>query len=234
MVQMLKRTTLLTLIGLLSSFSIMMAQDLKAKEDSALVKVHVTNFDGNPHQGITIHFVGKENGKTYKGKTDENGRIEILLPEGETYQTEYEVFDRTFDYQNFKIPAKRGRYTSELKFQIEPPKTFTLENVHFKSGKATLQKTSYEYLNEMVELLQTKQSMRIEIAGHTDNVGSKEENMTLSKQRAQSVKEFLVEKGIDPGRVTTKGYGATQPVATNKSVEGRQKNRRTEVRILER
>ncbi len=124
--------------------------------------------------------------------------------------------------------------SSQLRIKIEPPTTFTLEDVHFESGKATLRKSSYDRLNEMVEYMKSKPSVKLEIAGHTDNVGSKQDNKKLSLQRAKAVKNYLVEQGIEEKRLVAKGYGESQPVATNETKEGRQKNRRTEVRILER
>ena len=76
-----------------------------------------------------------------------------------------------------------------------------------------------------------KPQLEIEIAGHTDNVGTAESNMTLSLNRAKSVRNYLISKGIDANRVSIQGYGDTQPIASNDSAEGRQKNRRTVVNI---
>ena len=74
--------------------------------------------------------------------------------------------------------------------------------------------------------------MEIEIAGHTDNVGTIESNIKLSKERANSVRNYLIKKGISAKRVIAKGYGETQAVADNLTPQGRKKNRRTEVRII--
>jgi len=79
--------------------------------------------------------------------------------------------------------------------------------------------------------LTIKPQLEIEIAGHTDNVGTAESNMTLSLNRAKSVRNYLISKGIDANRVSIQGYGDTQPIASNDSAEGRQKNRRTVVNI---
>jgi outer membrane protein OmpA-like peptidoglycan-associated protein len=77
-----------------------------------------------------------------------------------------------------------------------------------------------------------KKTLTIEIAGHTDDVGEPEANQKLSEDRANSVKQYLEKKGIAPERLTAKGYGDTQPVADNATASGKQKNRRTEVRIV--
>jgi OOP family OmpA-OmpF porin len=77
-----------------------------------------------------------------------------------------------------------------------------------------------------------KEEQKIEIAGHTDNVGKDADNLKLSLQRAEAVRNYLIKKGIKADRITAKGYGATQPVADNGTDAGRQKNRRTEVVLL--
>ena len=77
-----------------------------------------------------------------------------------------------------------------------------------------------------------KENEKIEIGGHTDNVGSDADNLKLSQQRAEAIRQYLIKKGIQPARVIAKGYGASEPVADNSTNEGRQNNRRTEVKIL--
>ncbi len=77
-----------------------------------------------------------------------------------------------------------------------------------------------------------KPNLVIEIGGHTDNVGDDKSNELLSQRRAESVKQYLVKKGVKPERVQTKGYGESMPIADNDSEEGRQKNRRTELKVV--
>ena len=109
-----------------------------------------------------------------------------------------------------------------------PKKVFVLEGVNFESGKATITQDSYISLMKVVDIMETFTEATFEIVGHTDNVGKKEKNMQLSADRAAAVKNFLVEKGINESRITTSGKGDTQPVATNKTPEGRAQNRRIE------
>lgn len=109
-----------------------------------------------------------------------------------------------------------------------PKKVFVLEGVNFESGKATITQDSYISLMKVVDIMETFTDATFEIVGHTDNVGNKAKNMQLSADRAASVKNFLVEKGISESRITTKGMGDTKPVATNKTPEGRAQNRRIE------
>ena len=109
-----------------------------------------------------------------------------------------------------------------------PKKVFVLEGVNFESGKSTITQDSYISLMKVVDIMETFPEATFEIIGHTDNIGNKDKNMTLSADRANAVKNFLVEKGITESRMTTKGMGDTKPVASNKTPEGRAQNRRIE------
>jgi outer membrane protein OmpA-like peptidoglycan-associated protein len=79
--------------------------------------------------------------------------------------------------------------------------------VHFDFGKATLREESFKQLDELYEYLKWKETCKVEIAGHTDNVGADNENQFLSQKRAETVKAWLVKKGIQPARIIAKGYG---------------------------
>jgi len=102
-----------------------------------------------------------------------------------------------------------------------------IKNLEFDLGKATIRSKSFPTLNRVANLLVTK-NFSLKLAGHTDNTGSKELNMRLSKDRAESVKAYLVSQGVNASRVEATGYGLTQPIASNKTAAGRQKNRRVE------
>ena len=102
-----------------------------------------------------------------------------------------------------------------------------IRNLEFDLGKATIRSKSFPTLNRVANVLVTK-NFSLKLAGHTDNTGSKELNMRLSKDRAESVKAYLVSQGVNASRVEATGYGLTQPIATNKTAAGRQKNRRVE------
>lgn len=102
-----------------------------------------------------------------------------------------------------------------------------IRNLEFDLGKSTIRAKSYPTLNRVANLLVTK-NFSLKLAGHTDNTGSADLNMRLSKDRAESVKAYLVSQGVNPSRVEATGYGKNQPIATNKTAAGRQKNRRVE------
>ena len=102
-----------------------------------------------------------------------------------------------------------------------------IKNLEFDLGKATIRSKSYASLNRVAALLVEK-NFSLKLAGHTDNTGSKELNLRLSKERAESVKAYLVSQGANASRIEATGYGMGQPIATNKTAAGRQQNRRVE------
>ena len=102
-----------------------------------------------------------------------------------------------------------------------------IQNLEFDLGKATIRPTSHVSLNKVAALLIEK-NFSLKLAGHTDNTGSMQTNMRLSKERAEAVKAYLVSKGANQSRIEATGYGPTQPIATNNTAAGRQENRRVE------
>ena len=120
----------------------------------------------------------------------------------------------------------------ELK-PIEKGAKIVINNIFFETGKATLSPQSNVELEKAVDLLKTNPTMIIEVGGHTDNVGDDAYNMKLSHDRSKSVREYLVKAGIASERVQAKGYGESNPIATNDTEDGRKANRRTEFVILE-
>jgi len=122
---------------------------------------------------------------------------------------------------------------SDLKAQqTERGIVLTIGDVLFATGKADLSPDAIRNVDKLADFLQAHPNRNVLIEGHTDSVGSDEFNLTLSQDRADSVEEQLLAKGIDPGRISTKGYGKKYPVATNDTPAGRQQNRRVEVIIL--
>lgn len=108
-----------------------------------------------------------------------------------------------------------------------------IKGIQFDFGKATIRKESHQLLDEAVKVLTQYPELRILISGHTDNVGEAQRNIELSQQRAASVKEYIVAKGVDAGRVETRGAGPNEPVADNATDKGRQENRRIEFKLLQ-
>jgi outer membrane protein OmpA-like peptidoglycan-associated protein len=109
----------------------------------------------------------------------------------------------------------------------------TLRGVNFELGKAVLLPISREILQDVARSLVTNPAVRVEVAGHTDSTGSRAVNERLSLARAESVKAFLIENGVDADRMEVRGYASTQPVASNKTASGRAQNRRVELRRID-
>jgi outer membrane protein OmpA-like peptidoglycan-associated protein len=117
---------------------------------------------------------------------------------------------------------------------LEGSQVRVLQQVHFQTGSATILPDSFPMLQEIVLLLKANPDIkRMRIEGHTDNRGNADMNLDLSKRRAASVRQWLVDHGIDSGRLESEGYGLTRPIASNDTDEGRALNRRVEFKILE-
>ncbi|MGB1316278.1 MAG: OmpA family protein [Chitinophagales bacterium] len=203
-------------------------------QDTATVIVKVQDENLKPIIGEQIIFEDKNKSYKTSNASGEDGTMEIKLLGGKTYNISIKTIGEAQEYNTLEIPplAPNTKYgVNELTITIYESKTFTLDNVYFDSGKSTLKKESFTELNELFEYLSLKKTIKIEIAGHTDNVGNDAANMTLSQNRADAVKNYLVKKGIASNRIETKAYGETQPVMSNESAEGRAKNRRIEVNV---
>ena len=126
---------------------------------------------------------------------------------------------------------------SSNKINIENTKigeAIILENISFELNSSKLTGSSYPTLNHLVELFNTYPNLKIEIAGHTDNIGNKDDNIKLSENRAKSVVDYLISEGVKYNRVQAKGYGESFPISDNTTEKGREKNRRVEFKILQR
>ena len=115
-----------------------------------------------------------------------------------------------------EVPATVAKFTGAIK------------GIKFKTGSAVLQAASYATLKKAAEVLNEYPDLRLEVQGHTDSKGDDDKNMALSQARADSVKKYLVKKGVDEGRIEAKGFGETVPVADNETKQGRAENRRVE------
>lgn len=106
------------------------------------------------------------------------------------------------------------------------------DNLEFNTGKSTIRSSSYESLNDLATYLKENTMYSLLIEGHTDNVGSRTSNITLSKNRANAVKTYLINKGVSSSRLFTKWYGPDKPIDDNSTEEGRQRNRRVEMNLV--
>jgi OmpA-OmpF porin, OOP family len=227
---------------LLFTFAIVFAQTNTVVQNASQAKdapvdVTVADFKNNMLAHEIIVFRSGKTDKEYQGMSQDNGKFSLRLPAGDKYEIFILGFKDSTSYNFLTIPplAANSSYKNAFKvdIQFQPAKTFVLEDVNYETGKAILKPESFPVLDELVALLVRKDDERIEIGGHTDNVGKPAANLLLSMERAKSVMAYLVGKGIDASRLVAKGYGQTMPIANNKTAAGKAQNRRTEVKILE-
>lgn len=130
---------------------------------------------------------------------------------------------------------RKGTWDKKQKKCISALDTSTqnvIENLLFKTDSFKIDPTSFSYLDDLAVNLQNSPSANLKIEGHTDNTGSAEYNQTLSENRANEVKKYLVNKNISSNRIIAKGFGETRPITTNDTKEGRSTNRRVEFIIV--
>ncbi len=178
---------------------------------------------------------GKDIGVARSGPT--TGEYKITLPSGGRYAFRAEAPGYIAVNDNLDVTTLKEyrELTRDLYLvPIEVGQTVRLNNIFFDFAKIVLRDESFPELNRMVEVLNANPTMEIEIAGHTDNVGTDESNLALSRNRANSVADYLASKGVTRARMKVQGYGMTKPLASNDTEEGRQQNRRVEIKILKR
>jgi len=173
-------------------------------------------------------------------KTNNNGELLIPLRTERSYELQITTTEHLFYSEYIALDTVYDQlqpYTREITLEtiqrtddtISENRVLTLNNIFWASGSATLLASSKRELNILLDILQKYPDQQIIIQGHTDNVGSEEDNLKLSMDRAQAVLSYLKEGGISDHRMSTKGYGESAPVADNDTVAGRQSNRRVEI-----
>ena len=198
----------------------------------------------NPIPG-KFQLIDLETGKEviYSEADKITGEFMVSLPINKDYALNVSYPGYTFFSQNFNMRNPENLEAIHMDVPMVPivsDQPILLANVFFDLNKSTLRPESYVELNKLVEFLESNPKVKIEIGGHTDSRGNN--NMELSNDRAKSVYDYVVNKGIDASRLTYKGYGATKPVYTDEYINGlntdkekeaaHQANRRTEYKII--
>ena len=173
--------------------------------------------------------------------TDNKGGFLTCLPMGSNYALNVNKEKYFFHSENFellKTSSLQKPFLLKIALQPIPIETVSekpvksepiiLKNVFFESGSAELKAASVIELNKLKALLTTNANLKIQINGHTDDVGSKTDNLNLSENRAKAVADYLIEQGIAADRLSYKGFGESEPIDNNDTEEGRKNNRRTE------
>jgi len=202
-----------------------------------LVKGKVLNKKTNAPLQAVIYYYDIETNEEVGSATSnpENGEYNIILQFGKKYsfRANKENFYAVNDFLDVMNLNEYKEIEKDLYLvPVEIGQTIRLNNIFFDFNKADLKTESYEELDRLTSFLQDNKKIEIEIAGHTDNVGSDEYNQKLSQQRVESVVAYIVSKGIDKNRLQAKGYGESKPIASNETEEGKSTNRRVEFTIL--
>ncbi len=164
------------------------------------------------------------------------GKYLVTLPSGKNYGIAVKKDGYLFHSENFNLPdnADYQEFNKDVALKkIEVGSVIVLRNIFFDFDKATIRPESANELDRLIKLLNDNPTIKIELGSHTDSKGSDDYNLKLSDNRSKSVVEYLITKGIPSARLVAKGYGETKPIDTNDTDAGRQNNRRTEFKILE-
>ncbi|RZK24621.1 MAG: hypothetical protein EOO56_00690 [Hymenobacter sp.] len=163
-----------------------------------------------------------------------SGRYLVSLPSGTNYGIVVRQEGYLFHSENFDLPADAA-YAEVVKDiplkKLEVGVVIVLNNIFFDTGKATLRPESTAELERLQKLLTEQPTLKLEMAGHTDNVGKPAANQDLSQRRAQAVVSYLTQHGVAADRLAAAGYGDTRPLTPNNTKLGRQLNRRTEFKV---
>ncbi|HRG57583.1 MAG TPA: OmpA family protein [Bacteroidia bacterium] len=163
------------------------------------------------------------------------GNYEAAVPTGKKYELIAKSMDYQTAYENINVPVSQKNQEIVKDFPLNNlavGSKIILKNIFYDFDKATLRAQSIIELDHLIQLLNDYPNMRIELSSHTDNKGTADYNIYLSNARSKSCVDYLISKGISKNRLEYKGYGLTQPIATNDTDAGRQLNRRTEFKIL--
>jgi outer membrane protein OmpA-like peptidoglycan-associated protein len=165
-----------------------------------------------------------------------NGEFLVTLPIDRNYALNVSMPGYLFYSENFalkELADKTKPFLMDVPMQpIDTGSVIELKNVFFETAKFDLKPESKTELNKLIAFLNMNKTMRGELSGHTDNVGDKKMNMTLSLNRAKAVYDYLVANGIDARRLSYKGFGDTRPKVKNDSDVNRAMNRRTEFKVV--
>lgn len=195
-------------------------------------------FDQKTNAGLpsAVELIDLATNKSFsRVQTDETGNYLITLPLGKDYAFNVARKGYLFYSDNFSLKQKPADSTYQKDIPLQPIElnaSVVLRNIFFDVAKYDLKPESQAELDRVVQLMQENPTLKIQIEGHTDNVGSAADNATLSLNRAKAVTGYLASKGVAAARLQAKGFGATVPVADNSTEAGRAQNRRTELKIV--
>ena len=212
--------------------------DMDGTAKLTLLKGYVRDAKSSQPLGASIDLVDNDKNvilATFNSNSS-SGKYIVTLPSGRNYGIAVKHEGYLFHSENFNLPE--NAYFQEFSLdislkKIEVGSTIVLRNIFFDSDKASIRTESANELERLSRLLKENSGVKIELASHTDADGGTEYNQKLSDSRSASVVDYLISKGVPAQRLVAKGYGENKPIAANDTPDGKQKNRRTEFKILE-
>lgn len=218
-------------------FEIDIPEENRIRYASNYVKGIVRDKQTRQPLAATIELINLETKETESLVSSDSvsGSYLIVLTEGAEYALYVNRKAYLFQSLNFNYSAEQDYEPIVLDIDLEKAMegtTAVLQNIFFDVDKYELKEKSVTELDKILKFLKENPSFKVEISGHTDNVGSDAYNLQLSQKRAQSVFDHLTAQGIDPKRLSPKGYGAGRPLASNDTENGRQRNRRIEFKLI--
>lgn len=217
-------------------FEVKLEEKNKPQPTLLLVGKVLDSKTGNPIEA-KIYFEDIQTGKEIGTAITEQGTglYKIVLTSGKKYG----VYAKADGYipvnENLDLLTITEYQEIEKNLSmvpIEVGQTVRINNLFFDSGKSEIKEESIPELSRLINLMQTNSKMVIKISGHTDDIGSDTDNITLSKNRADSVRNYLIKNGIDAARITAAGFGESKPVVKNDTDDNRKYNRRVEFTIV--
>ncbi|WP_340153835.1 OmpA family protein [uncultured Marivirga sp.] len=226
----------------LENVNVVESKEDEKSDTGAPVKLLVRVLDAKTNKVIdaTVKLKGQADNINVPTDSKENGvsTYVVIREQATEFMLSAEMPGYIFANKRITIPASSGEeQTIRQTLSLSKPEvgtSKTLRNIFFEFGKATFTSASYEELNKMVSFMEANSGVNVEIAGHTDNIGSDAVNKKLSQLRANKVVEYLTGKGIDRRRLNAVGYGEERPIVSNDDeVMGREINRRVEFIVKE-
>ncbi|MBA4849668.1 OmpA family protein [Emticicia sp. BO119] len=201
------------------------------------VKGFVQDAQTKKYISADIELIDLKTGETLERVQSDamTGEYTAILPNGSHFglyisKNDYLNVSLSFDFS--EKTDVNGKVVNIALQPFKPDTDIVLHNIFFDSGKADLKPESFFELDKLKLVLETNPKIKIEISGHTDNVGRDTDNLGLSQKRAEAVVNYLISKGVNAANIKAVGYGETRPIASNDTEESRQFNRRIEMKIL--
>ncbi len=219
-------------------YRIPLLQDISPESVNTLIAFQGRIFDAQSKEPIHANIImeNTNNGKPFTTASDElTGNFLFYIPKSNSYEFTVKApgYITFFEKTSLEsLDQEDKMYRNIYLTPIRANQIFTINSLLFERSKSTLMGDSYLALEKLIGILTENPNLKIELAGHTDGLGSAKAKQVLSFQRVERIKDYLIEFGIDRKRIETVGYGGAKPIAPNNTEESRAKNRRVEIKVL--